>query len=408
MNSAIILLLILASLFYNFWGFWAGASTRGQRVTIILVFGLAAFVAIFTIIRMGIVFKDGFGQSDLITNWSMGILLGIVIGTILFSVVFLLEDIIRLISLGVQRIQGNNIDLASRRRFVKNAALTLGSIPLGATLFGMIKGKYDFKVRLRKLAFTDLPKSFDGFRIVQFSDLHSGSYDSDEAMKRAASIIQEQKPDLILFTGDWINAKSSEIVPYKAIFKNLHATYGKFAVLGNHDYGDGKAWRDLENHTEIVEAMKGHVADMEFHALNNSNKTIRIGDESIRIVGVENWGRRPFPQKGDLDKALTGVEKDEFTVLLSHDPTHWEKKTLEHEKHIHLTLSGHTHGAQFGIDTSWMKWSPVQYAYKRWGGLYEEDGQLLYVNRGLGFIGFAGRIGIPPEITVLELYQSDS
>lgn len=267
----------------------------------------------------------------------------------------------------------------------------------------MARGKYNFKIRDVQLRFSDLPKAFDGYRIVQFSDLHSGNYDRFSAMEKATQLIQDQKADLILFTGDWINAKSDEIVQYKKLFAQLSAPDGKFCCLGNHDYGAHPAWRDLDKFKYIGDAVREHISDMQFNLLDNKNALINRGEDTIRLIGVENWGNDPFPRKGNLDIALSGVNSDEFKLLLSHDPTHWDKKTIDHPEHIHLTLAGHTHGAQFGIETKRFQWSPVKYVYKRWGGLYEEKNQYLYVNRGLGFIGYAGRIGMRPEVTVFEL-----
>lgn len=407
MNFTGILLFIFLTVAYNTWALLQQTQSPNGKILVISSILIAVGILVFTVFRVQFVFKDGFGQSDLITNWALGLFVGITVASILVTAIFLLEDITRLIQWGVGKLSSEQKEIASRRTFVKNIALGAAAIPVAGTLYGMLKGKYDFRVRRKTIVYPDLPDAFDGFKILQFSDLHSGSYDSMEAIERATALIQEQNADIITFTGDWINAKSSEIVPYKHLFQQLKAPSGKFAVLGNHDYGDHAAWIDPEGHQHIVEAMKNHVQDMEFTALDNDSVKIERNGEYIRLAGVENWGNPPFPRKGNLNLALNGSENDEFTVLLSHDPTHWENEVLSQPRKIHLTLSGHTHGSQVGIDSKWMKWAPVKYVYKYWMDLYQEKDMYLYVNRGLGFIGYAGRVGIPPEITVITLKKGE-
>jgi predicted MPP superfamily phosphohydrolase len=406
-NSIIVLAITLGSLSYNLWSFTSSISSPSTRLIVTIGFIIAASISIFTLARMRVVFKTGYGQSDLVTNWSMGFFFGILLSSILVMILFLLEDFTRL-GIGLNfKVYKDAFLTPEKSAIIRTIATCLGALPIVLLFVGMLFGKYHYKVNTVLLSFTDLPKAFDGFKIVQFSDLHSGNYDSTSAMRRAARIIQNQHADLIIFSGDWINAKPDEIKPYKSIFTDLHAEYGKYSCLGNHDYGANKAWSDLENHTHIVEELKTHIRDMGFVSLNNASTKLEKEGEFIQLVGVENWGNRPFPRKGDLNQAATNVNKDDFKILLSHDPTHWNDRVIQHDYHFHLTLAGHTHGAQFGIDTKWLKWSPVKYVYKRWGGLYEESGQYLYVNRGLGFIGYAGRIGMRPEITVFELHADE-
>jgi len=200
-----------------------------------------------------------------------------------------------------------------------------------------------------------------------------------------------------------VNNFAQEIEPYMHLLKDLNAPMGKFAVLGNHDYGEYVNWESEEKKLENTESIKLHLAEMGFSVLNNERTSLIKNNEQIQIVGVENWGKPPFPSYGDLNKALEGINKEDFTILLSHDPDHWEEKTLPHSKNINLTLSGHTHGMQMGIEIPGFKWSPVKYRYKNWAGLYQQNGQYLYVNRGFGYLGYPGRIGIWPEITVIEL-----
>ena len=280
-------------------------------------------------------------------------------------------------------------------------------LPFSSFLYGITKGKYNFKVYNQKLFFQDLPSAFDGFRIVQFSDLHSGGFDSYEDVKHGFDLIQAQGADLILFTGDLVNDLADEILPYKALLKGLSAPFGKYSVLGNHDYPeDEELFPDETSKSKNFAAVQQHQADAGFHLLNNANVKLEKKQAAIRLIGVENWGNS-FIKEGDLDKAIEGCASDEFSILMSHDPTHWEEVVLKHPKHIHLTLSGHTHGMQMGIEAMGIKWSPIQYFYNRWAGLYQELNQYLYVNRGFGFMAFAGRVGIPPEITVFTLKKSD-
>lgn len=403
MNSSIVFAFLSGLLFYNYRCFVSTFDNPQVQMVVAIVSIVAAMIGLLTLIRMNVVFRTGYGQSDLITNWSMGIFFGIIISSIFVAVVFLLGDIGRFFVALIEKFSSGSMIWPGRPHWVGYIALFFAILPVSLFIYGMARGKYNFKVRNVTLRFSDLPKAFDGYRIVQFSDLHSGNYDRFSAMEKATQMIQDQQADLILFTGDWINAKSEEIVPYKELFEQLTAADGKFCCLGNHDYGAHKAWHDLEKYKYIGDAVRGHISDMKFELLDNKSVLLKREGDSIRLVGVENWGNRPFPRKGDLDLALQGVGPDEFKILLSHDPTHWDKVTIDHPEHIHLTLAGHTHGAQFGIETKRFQWSPVKYVYKRWGGLYEEKNQFLYVNRGLGFIGYAGRIGMRPEITVFEL-----
>ena len=294
--------------------------------------------------------------------------------------------------------------LSDRRKFVSQVGLITAAIPFAAMLYGMARTAFNFQVKERKLHFEDLPTNFDGLRIVQFSDLHSGSFTSTDFFAKAVSRILDLKPDLIFFTGDLVNNQSAEAEPFLAEFKRLKARLGVFSILGNHDYGDYGPWPSKEAKAANLSRLKEIHRESGWNVLLNSNQIIEQEGEQIAIVGVENWGAsRHFPKYGNLDKAVAGSEKVPFKILLSHDPSHWDAQVKDHSQKFQLTLSGHTHGFQFGIDIPGFKWSPVQYVYKQWSGLYEELGQKLYVNQGLGFIGYMGRVGISPEITLLEL-----
>ncbi|MFA5772958.1 MAG: metallophosphoesterase [Thermoplasmata archaeon] len=269
-------------------------------------------------------------------------------------------------------------------------------------VWGFLIGKYDFEVRRVTIESPDIPKAFDGFKITQFSDMHLGSFSSSVDINKGLSLIQALNPDIIVFTGDMINVDVLEAHLWKDEFKVLQAPFGKYSILGNHDLGDYRRWfSKSEGNEENAELAKVE-EDMGFKVLINEHVIIKKDHDSILLIGVNNWGLPPFKQYGNIDKAMNGNFSDMFKILLSHDPTHWENKVLKHTN-INLTLSGHTHGWQFGIHWFGLEWSPIALKYARWAGLYSENGQYLYVNRGMGFIGFPGRIGMRPEITLFTL-----
>ncbi|MFV0530208.1 MAG: metallophosphoesterase [Flavobacteriales bacterium] len=337
------------------------------------------------------------------------------------------EDVGRLFSKGYSSIKGESFEFPSRRKFISQIALGIAVIPFLGVLHGIIFGKYNFRVINKTLYFDDLPDAFDDFTITQISDIHSGSFDNKEKIEYAIDLINEQKSDLFLFTGDLVNNFASEMTPWIDTFKKIQAPYGKMSVMGNHDYGlYGRFSKDMRENERLREEnlqtlYKIH-KKIGFDLLLNENRPIVKNNQKINIIGVENWGASPyFPKKGNLKKATETIKNHEFNILMSHDPSHFdfkkalyrseterkniheEKPVIEFEKKIHLTLSGHTHGAQIGIEIPGFKWSPVKYFYPKWAGLYEEAGRYLYVNRGFGFLAFPGRIGMWPEITVLKL-----
>ena len=295
-------------------------------------------------------------------------------------------------------------ELTGRKSFIGKMGLIIATIPFSSILYGLWKGKYNFKVLKKSLAFEDLPKSFDGLKVLQISDLHSGSFDSKEKIEYAIDLINQQEFDLLLFTGDIVNVEATEFEPWIKTFNKLKTPeFGKFSVLGNHDYGAYKEWNSEEEKQNNFEAIKNLHGKIDFKLLCNEHVLIEKDDQKIAVVGVENWGEK-FMKAGDLSKASEGLVKEDFKILMSHDPSHWEYEVKNHPNHYHLTLSGHTHGFQFGIEIpGFFKWSPVQYVYKQWAGLYEHANKFVYVNRGFGFHAFPGRVGIWPEITVLEL-----
>jgi predicted MPP superfamily phosphohydrolase len=294
-----------------------------------------------------------------------------------------------------------------RRSFLSKIALLVASIPIPFVLYGIYKGRYNYKVYKYDLSFDDLPVDFDGYQITHISDIHSGSLKNKNNVEYAVKLINEQKSDLILFTGDIINNKSSELIKWKDLLSTMKASDGKFSVLGNHDYGDYVNWNNKQEKEDNFSDLLNFQKQMGFKLLLNENIKIKKGESNISLIGVENWGKGRFKKKGDIDKACNGLNKRDFKIVLSHDPSHWDKILIDHKTHFHLTLSGHTHGMQFGIEIpGWVKWSPAKWAYRQWAGLYNEKNQFLNVNRGFGVLGFPGRVGIPPEISVITLKKS--
>ncbi len=321
--------------------------------------------------------------------------------TFLFS-----EDLFRFVAAIYQKFFGSTeeFSLPTRRRFLSLIAMGIASIPFGALLYGMYRGKYNFKVLRYQMEFDDLPQAFDGYQITQISDIHSGSFDNRKKIEYAVDLINKQQSDAIFFTGDMVNNKAEEMKPWASLFATLEAKDGKFSILGNHDYGDYVPWETEELKRENLEELKQLQREMGFDLLLNESRYLKKGSDQLALIGVENWGRGGFKKAGNLDRATANISPDDFKILLSHDPSHWEDKVIQHNYHYHLTLSGHTHGMQFGIEIpGWVKWSPVKWRYKYWAGIYEEMGQFINVNRGFGFLGYPGRVGIWPEITVITL-----
>ncbi|NBW27916.1 MAG: metallophosphoesterase [Flavobacteriaceae bacterium] len=351
-------------------------------------------------------FDRSVGQTKM-TMITLGLLLLVLIPKFLLSIILLFEDIYRLFAGASNYFSNYNNDATffpQRRKFVSQIALGLASIPFASLIYGMTIGKYNYKVIKQKLFFPDLPEAFDGFTITQISDIHSGSFDNPDKINYAIDLINEQNSDLILFTGDIVNTHAKEMHPWIETFNRIKKhKYGKFSVLGNHDYGEYVTWPSQKAKDENFEAIKNLYGQIDFKLLLNEHTFIEKGDQKIALIGVENWGNN-FKKVGDINKASANLTQDDFKILMSHDPSHWEYEVKNHEKNFQLTLSGHTHGMQFGIEIpGYFKWSLAQYIYKQWAGLYENAGRYVYVNRGFGFHAYPGRVGIMPEITVLEL-----
>jgi uncharacterized protein len=290
-----------------------------------------------------------------------------------------------------------------RAMWVSELALLCAAVPFFSLLYAITGGRHRYKVHRITLKFDDLPAAFDGFTITQLSDIHAGSFTSRKGVEKGVALVNKQVSDLILFTGDLVNNKASEMDPWIEVFAKLKAGFGKYSVLGNHDYGDYARWPSIEAKEANLARLKEVHKEIGFKLLLNESAVVKKDGDEIALVGVENWGKGGFHKYGSLTKAAANVADEEFKILLSHDPSHWEAKTLLNDKHINLALAGHTHGMQFGIELFGFQWSPVKYMYPQWAGLYERDGKYLYVNRGFGFLGFKGRLGIWPEITMITL-----
>jgi len=333
-----------------------------------------------------------------------GMVITILIPKVFILIILFGEDIVRLGQKIISWLGTNPTQsISGRRKFISQIALGLAAIPFASFLYGIIQGRYNYKVLKYQLSFKDLPDAFNGFTITQISDIHSGSFTNKEKIQYGVDMINDQHSDLLLFTGDIVNNKASEMDNWIDMFETLNAPYGKYAVLGNHDYAEYIRGISKEEKEVQFEEIKKIHPKIGFDLLCNEHRYIEKDGQKIALVGVENWGKS-FKQAGDLSKASEGVSKDDFKILMSHDPSHWEAEVKQDNLNYHLTLSGHTHGLQMGIEIpGWFKWSPSKYVYKQWAGLYEEYGRYINVNRGFGYHAFPGRVGIWPEITVIEL-----
>ena len=292
-----------------------------------------------------------------------------------------------------------------RKKFLINLGAILGSAPIGILTYGVIRNPYRYQLFKETVPIPNLPNDLSGLRIVQISDIHAGSFNFKDPVKNAISLINAQKPDLVFFTGDMVNDRAEEMENYMDVFNKIKAKYGVFSVLGNHDYGDYVRWPSPEDKAANLERMKEVHKELGWQLLVNENRILEIGQAKVAVLGVENYSVvRRFPRYGKLEKAYQGAAHTDLKLLLSHDPSHWDAQVVPQFKDIDITFSGHTHGMQFGVEIpGWIKWSPIKYLYTQWAGLYQKDHQYLYVNRGLGFIGYPGRVGILPEVTLLEL-----
>lgn len=392
----------------EWYAFQAIKASTNQRIWWWLYLSIATFLLINLFIGL-LQFDRSRGFSTYET-YSFGLFFAMAVFQLMVGGMLLLEDLIRgmkgLINIVSQTTTSDNLYLPKRRAFISQLAIALGMIPSGAIIYGMLKGKYNYQVLRYTLTYDDLPQSFDGYQITQISDIHSGSFDNAEKVQYGIDLINQQESDIILFTGDLVNNIAKEMRPWQNQFSTLSARHGVFSVLGNHDYGDYYQWPSEQDKVDNMNQLSTLQKEMGWTLLRNEHHFIQRGKERLVLLGVENWGTG-FKRAGDLEKTLENVEEKDFKILMSHDPSHWEAQILPHAFPIHLTLSGHTHGMQFGIEIpGWIKWSPVKWRYKQWAGVYEQGQQKINVNRGFGFLAYPGRFGMWPEISVITLRRS--
>jgi uncharacterized protein len=382
-----------------------GASPR-MRSTIHTVYWVISILAILILCFLPYLYR----RFSWLQGYAFFILIGFYLAKILVAVFLLLDDVRRVIQWIAGRLLAASgpapavpTEGVSRSIFMSWLGLGVGAGLYSSLVYGFAN-KYRYRVRRVRLAFDNLPVSFKGLKILQLSDIHSGSLANPAAVRRGVDLALAEKPDIILFTGDLVNNIALEVGEYQAIFGCLDAPMGVYSTLGNHDYGDYSWWENAEAKKANLDHLMRIQKEMGWRLLMNEHVVLERGSDQIALLGVENWSAKArFPKYGKLDEAYAGAEKYPFKILMSHDPSHWDAQVRKEYPDIDLTLSGHTHGMQFGLELPGFKWSPVQYIYKEWAGLYEEGKQKLYVNRGFGFIGYPGRVGIMPEITVIEL-----
>ncbi len=388
----------------------AGAGEKMRLAVFVGYWALSLLVAVFWLLLPVINF-DSWPKS--VRTYVFATIIGLFFAKLVASFIFFIDDFRR----GIMWMAGkffpatgaqftSNGNFISRSTFLSWLGVGVGG-GLFATLVYGFSNKYNYQVKNIALNFDKLPNSFQGLKIVHISDIHSGSFTNKKAVEAGVDKILAQQPDLILFTGDLVNDRSSEMYDYIDLFSRLKAPLGVYSTLGNHDYGDYVSWGSEAAKAANLNELKGIHVKLGWRLLMNEHVIIEKNNEAFALIGIENWGAKArFPKYGRMDLAYPGTEKYPFKILMSHDPSHWDAQVRTNYADIDLMLSGHTHGMQFGIENPYFKWSPVQWVYKQWAGLYQQGSQKLYVNRGYGFIGYPGRVGILPEISVLTLTKT--
>jgi hypothetical protein len=405
----IVLLLILLDV-YVFYVVKALSQTTSQRTKTIVYAAYWSVSAVTILLLLLLPYLNWENWPKAARTYTFAIIVGLFFAKVIASVIFVIDDLRRLVQWASGKLFFRNTEAEgfSGEGISRSVFLSWLGLASGATLFGTLVygfgNKYNYDVKRIKLAFDNLPGAFKGLKIVHISDIHSGSFTNKAGVQKGIHKIMNEKPDLILFTGDLVNDRAIEMKDYKEVFAQLTAPMGVYSILGNHDYGDYVRWESEAAKRENLEVLKTVHKEIGWRLLMNEHVVLEKRGEKIAVLGIENWGGKGrFPKYGKMHKAHPGTENYPFKILLSHDPSHWEAEVLTKYSDVDLTLSGHTHGMQFGVEIPGFKWSPVQYMYKQWAGLYETGKQKLYVNRGFGFIGYPGRVGILPEITVMEL-----
>jgi predicted MPP superfamily phosphohydrolase len=409
-GSWIFIVLMLALDVYVFQSLKVVTATLSPRPRLIIHSIYWSFTVVAVLIFLLLPYFSLESLPKFVRTYLFAIVTGFFIAKLIAALFFLIDDVRRILQWG----GGKAINLVSSAGPVPDNAITRSvflswlGIGIGGGLFGTLlygfSNKYKYRVERIRLSFQNLPEAFKGLKIVHISDIHAGSLDDKEAVKKGIEILMGEKPDMVLFTGDLVNNKANEMDELKEVFAQITAPMGVFSVLGNHDYGDYVQWKTKEEKTENLEKLKGVHREMGWNLLLNEHRLIEKNGQSIALIGIENWGAKGnFSKYGDLKKAYEGSAQQPFKILMSHDPSHWDAEVCKHYKDIDIMLSGHTHGMQFGVEIPGFRWSPVQYMYKQWAGVYKNGPQKLYVNRGFGFLGYPGRVGILPEITLIEL-----
>jgi predicted MPP superfamily phosphohydrolase len=354
------------------------------------------------------------GSADWFATWPKSVVT--VVRTLFFIIyvskllvvaVLVIDDLRRLFGLISAQLSGNTGFKPGRSRFMAQVGLMLGAVPFLSLIYGMVRNPYRYRLFKETVRIPNLPEALQGLKIVQISDIHSGSFLYKEPVRNAVNLINAQEPDLVFFTGDLVNNKAEEAQPFVDVFDKINARYGAYSVLGNHDYGDYVRWDSSSEKLANMDLLKDTHRRIGWDLLLNEHRTVEVNGAKVAVIGVENYSTHPrFPKYGDLGQATSGLEAADLKLLLSHDPSHWEGEVTGDFQDIAITFSGHTHGMQFGVEIpGWIKWSPIKYVYKEWAGLYQRGQQYLYVNRGLGYLGYPGRVGILPEVTLIELQR---
>ncbi len=415
MSRFLVLAIVVAVLFIVDWYVfqslrgWSLSSPTIFRRTVTAVAGGLALASLVSIMLFFLLPRD-IGK---LRNF-LGVIIFANLLSKLFAFVFLFtDDLIRLgrwvVSLfSKPEATGTGAGpIISRSDFLVQAAVVAGSVPLVGVAYGILSGAHDYRIRRVTVKLPNLPKSFDGLRIAQLSDIHSGSFFNKTAVKGGIDMLLREKPDVVFFTGDLVNNVASEVKDYIPIFEKVKAPLGVFSTLGNHDYGEYVNWPSAQAKQQNLENLKYAHTLLKWDLLMNEHRALKQGGDQLAIIGIENWSGKPnFPKYGRLAQAYQGTDEAAVKLLLSHDPSHWKAQVRPEFPDIDLMFAGHTHGMQFGVEIPGFKWSPVQYVYEQWAGLYQEAGRYLYVNRGYGYLGFPGRIGMLPEITILELKKA--
>ncbi|HOZ84059.1 MAG TPA: metallophosphoesterase [Niabella sp.] len=415
-NGSVLWIALLIILLIDLYVFFAtrsliSISSNRNRLLYTFIYWAVSLLALAT--TLSLPYLQFSEQHSLLKSTLIALIFALCLGKIIAALFFFVDDIRR----GVQWLAGrafstNNeiseVSGATENAITRSSFLSWLGVIAGGGLFSTfiygLTNKYNYQIKQMKLSFENLPASFKGLKIIQISDIHSGSFTNYKAVNKGVDMILNQKPDIILFTGDLVNNKSDEVGEYQKIFSRLKAPMGVYSTLGNHDYGDYDRWPSPEAKAKNLEKLKSIHTDMGWRLMLDEHLPLEKNGETIGLIGVQNIsGRGRFHSYGDLSKAMQGAEHYPFKILMSHDPSHWDMEVNKEYQDIDLTLSGHTHGMQFGVEIPGFRWSPVEYVYKQWAGLYEQGKQKLYVNRGYGFIGYPGRVGMLPEITVFEL-----